>query len=128
MSSVQFTSYQEALEALSKNVGYDSYDALFRHLSLSFNWIGLKSLHEEAAKINAESLIAKSWISVKDRLPEFDTNVLVYYTIGIHEYWEIGRLESVLNTANGESPSWIDTDYNAIDPALWMPLPAVKPQ
>lgn len=58
------------------------------------------------------------WISVKDRLPQIDTPVMLYTG---HEY-EIGRLEE-----DGEFSIWVDYRYGgemAADQFThWMPLP-----
>jgi hypothetical protein len=67
------------------------------------------------------------WISVKKELPEFDENVLVFYTIEgkdqIHEYWDIGFLRSITKGKNFKSEEWLGKDYSPIDPTYWMPLP-----
>jgi hypothetical protein len=51
------------------------------------------------------------WISVKDRLPEDDRNVLVYSEI------------CGIVIADYDTNGWCDQQYNFIRPSHWMPLP-----
>lgn len=74
------------------------------------------------------------WISVKDRLPEIDKKVLAFYTLSetnkgkptgkVFEYMIICRIESITDYGGGKiSVSWIDDEYNAINPTFWCYLP-----
>lgn len=60
------------------------------------------------------------WISVKDRLPEDDNEVLVYYG-GSRVKWKYG-IEFV-NYINGECYGWCGQDQ-LVSVTHWMPLPA----
>ena len=79
-------------------------------------------INDEEIERIADHLIAngvtvQEWISVKDRLPEDDSDVLAYLRIG-----EIGRIYPA-NYANG---MWFDCMFNtpATDTTThWMPLP-----
>lgn len=66
------------------------------------------------------------WIKVEDRLPDFETKVLVFYRISKEGegYVEIGKLRSITTSANHVSYEWTDKGYDSIpDPSHWMPLP-----
>jgi Protein of unknown function (DUF551) len=70
------------------------------------------------------------WISVKDRLPELDTNVLIYWKLSKDKkeggYWdmiEIALLDSITKRKESISTEWRDSDYNTKNPTHWMPLP-----
>ncbi|MBO5715050.1 MAG: DUF551 domain-containing protein [Clostridia bacterium] len=54
------------------------------------------------------------WISVKDRLPEIDTHVLVYDE---HMWWDyaIAKLD--------KDGCWMDEECCILCPSHWMPLP-----
>ena len=74
------------------------------------------------------------WISVKDRMPEKQTPVLVYvpsYSDENEEY--IGHIAMACYTYSARGGYWAGTDgnvYGAIgiihDPTHWMPLPSVE--
>lgn len=64
------------------------------------------------------------WISVDDRLPEFETTVLVFYVVSEkYNVVENGLVRSIVMTKDSKSAEWIDSMSNAINPTHWMPLP-----
>lgn len=69
-----------------------------------------------------------SWISVKDKLPEFDVKFLLCVKTQTSkqeplEYIEIGSLESVITTIEGPSRNWRTQDYIYIDDVThWQPI------
>lgn len=73
------------------------------------------------------------WISVKERIPDFEIDVLVYYTIQkdkknrdgdrFGRYIEIGCVSSITRGKSYENVEWRDKSYNALNPTHWMPLP-----
>ena len=77
------------------------------------------------------------WINVKDKLPEYEETVLLYYEIkgkkqlGRHYHsseenikcFEIGRLTSITSAKLYSTLNWEDRSYNPITPTHWMPLP-----
>lgn len=71
----------------------------------------------------------KGWISVKDRLPDFNVNVLMYHEIettdeGIYPYLEIGYLNAPMEDENFGDIGWMDKEHNSLSsPSHWMRLP-----
>ena len=66
------------------------------------------------------------WISVNDRLPEFNTDVLVFYIVdqdredGVtFSYQNIDMLKEVITNSNGTELIFWETD----NVTHWMPLP-----
>jgi len=59
-----------------------------------------------------------NWISVKDRLPEFDVSVLVFCPV-----W--GRYLAYYNQIDGDFGQWCNWDMKCglLPPTHWMPLP-----
>ena len=66
------------------------------------------------------------WISINDSLPEFDKDVLISVR-GKQPFVQVGRLDSVTDSASGKKCNWVDNserDYlPAYDVLYWMPLP-----
>lgn len=73
----------------------------------------------------------QQWISVKDRLPEFDVKVLIYWKLKKEkktEYYDMIEIASLTSKTIGkgfELTEWQDSDYNNKNPTHWMPLPDV---
>ena len=67
------------------------------------------------------------WISVKDRLPEIDHEVLIIYTIGKDDnefnVYETARVDNVTEYSNGKVADWRRDGYSSVKPTHWMPLP-----
>lgn len=76
-----------------------------------------------------KSLAVKGWVSVEDRLPDFELNVLMYHEIettdeGIYPYLEIGYLNNPMKGGNFGDLEWMDKEHNRLSsPSHWMPLP-----
>ena len=74
-------------------------------------------------------LPAKGWISVKDRLPDLNVNVLMYHEIettdeGIYPYLEIGYLSNSMKGKDFGGLEWMDKEHNSLSsPSHWMRLP-----
>jgi len=74
-------------------------------------------------------LPAKGWISVKDRLPDLNVNVLMYHEIettdeGIYPYLEIGYLSNPMEAGSFGDIEWMDKEHNSLSaPSHWMRLP-----
>jgi len=74
-------------------------------------------------------LSAKGWISVKDRLPDLNVNVLMYHEIettdeGIYPYLEIGYLSNPMEAGSFGDIEWMDKEHNSLSaPSHWMRLP-----
>lgn len=72
------------------------------------------------------------WISVKDRVPELDKKVLIYYSlkstpkkgekVEVFHYVEEAWLESITTTKNAVSYSWQNSEYNNPTPTHWAEL------
>ena len=91
---------------------------------------GLYTLQEmQTQMLNLLEKEEDKWVSVEDRLPLIDQDVLCYYTIEskkektIYEYTVIGRVDSITESGSGKHPSWIDKEYNSLTPTHWMTLP-----
>lgn len=90
----------------------------------------LKQYRMDVAAIKAAPVV-NNWISVKDRLPELQTPVLVYvppYSDDEEEY--CGHVAMSYYTYSAKGGFWAGTDgnvYGAIgiihEPTYWMPLP-----
>ena len=66
-----------------------------------------------------------NWISVKDQLPEYDTDVLIASDDDEEVY--IGFLNVVSENSSGRYPEFlIRYNYQPITVKLWMPLPPTK--
>lgn len=68
----------------------------------------------------------EQWISVKERLPEFDKNVIVHEKV--KPEWEhisvtIAHLASVTERLGGKQTEFLGDDYQPKDVDYWMPLP-----
>ena len=71
------------------------------------------------------------WISVKERLPELDEYVLIYWQLkkgkkeedGFYDMIEIASLDSITHRKDQVSTEWKDKEYNGKEPTHWMPLP-----
>lgn len=68
------------------------------------------------------------WISVKDELPRFDENVLVYHEwIGQSKTYkevEIAFVSSITTGADYKNVDWQTvSERRSIEPTHWMPLP-----
>jgi len=60
------------------------------------------------------------WISVKERLPEVDTQVLIYYS----DTMTTGFQASEAPMSNEAIPYWINSEIGCDLPVThWMPLP-----
>jgi len=67
---------------------------------------------------------ASDWISVKDRFPELDKQVLTYRVSGSYEYKEIGCIVSITERSNGKTAEWsIGDDYGIYNVTHWQELP-----
>lgn len=81
------------------------------------------------AVVSAKPLFAKGWISVKDQLPDFDINVLMFHEIetineGIFPYIEIGYVSSLTQGKDYMQAEWMDKEHNRLaSPSHWMRLP-----
>lgn len=68
----------------------------------------------------------QGWISVKERLPEFDKNVIVHEIVK-PEFENISvtiaHLSSVTERSNGKRPEFFGDDYQPKDVDYWQPLP-----
>jgi hypothetical protein len=70
------------------------------------------------------------WISVKDRLPELDEYVLIYWQLkkgkkeedGFYDMIEIASLDSITHRKDQVSTELKDKEYNGKEPTHWMPL------
>ncbi len=60
-----------------------------------------------------------NWISVKDKLPEFDIEVLTSWRSDSSTFIEINYVESITTYASGSSARW-----KGIEPTHWQPLPS----
>jgi len=70
------------------------------------------------------------WISVKDKLPEFDVNVLIYWRLQKDKkeggYWDMIEIAHVSSITQGKdyiNTEWKDSEYNQKSPTHWMSLP-----
>lgn len=79
--------------------------------------------------VSAKSISVKGWISVEDRLPDRNINVLMYHVIettdeGIYPYLEIGYLTAPMEGENLGDLEWMDKEHNRLSsPSHWMRLP-----
>ena len=69
-----------------------------------------------------------SWISVKDKLPEYGEDVLVYYTIERKDKTkmdiiEIGFLNSITTGKNFSWTEWKNGNHDTLHPLFWHKLP-----
>lgn len=74
-----------------------------------------KAMQEEIAELRAQR-----WISVGDRLPEFDTYVLVF---GPHRFLTKPRHDVAALSPQGSWWSDALDDYCPVEVTHWMPLP-----
>ena len=68
------------------------------------------------------------WINVKDKLQEYNVDVLVYYTIERKDKTkmdmiEIGYLNSTTVGKDFKWTEWQDRECNALHPLFWHELP-----
>lgn len=69
------------------------------------------------------------WISVKDRLPELEIDVLIYWQLkksnedGFYDMIEIAMLKSITQRKESIYTEWVNGDYETKSPTHWMPLP-----
>ena len=68
------------------------------------------------------------WISVKDRLPDFEKEVLIFYPwqgqSGVkYETISVASLEDMTTGKNHLSTHWTDGEHHTVNPTHWMPLP-----
>jgi hypothetical protein len=79
--------------------------------------------------VSAKSVSFKGWISVEDKLPDLNVNVLMYHEIettdeGIYPYLEIGYLNAPMEGETFGNIEWMDKEHNSLSsPSHWMPLP-----
>lgn len=63
------------------------------------------------------------WISVKDKLPELETAVLVaieYVPTGY--VYEIATLEAITERVTGKVGAWTDKNNEPLTPVFWCPI------
>jgi len=67
------------------------------------------------------------WISPKEKLPDFDVDVLIYYEIEskttTYKYIEIASVTSITQGKDYKNAEWKDKEYNSKEPLMWMPFP-----
>ena len=81
-----------------------------------------ETLNAEIDRLQAENaeLRKSKWISVEDRLPEFDTDVLAaYFEHHIKEYWIDKRIDFL----DDETFELVDSMWTEGAPTHWQPLP-----
>lgn len=66
------------------------------------------------------------WISVKDKLPELETDVLTIAPINNGDWnFRVGYINEYTVRVGGNWPQWVfNGEYGYTDPLYWMPLPS----
>ena len=84
----------------------------------------MTDMDDEITRLKAENdklRKAQEWISVEDRLPEFDTDVLAaYFEHHIKEYWVDKRIDFL----DDETFELVGSMWTEGEPTHWQPLPA----
>jgi hypothetical protein len=65
-----------------------------------------------------------NWIDVKDKLPEFEKDVLLFYKSGESTYLHLGYLVEVRDRNNSKTPYFnYDDVYDSNYPTHWCAIP-----
>lgn len=75
-------------------------------------------------QINLNRMDSKTkWFDANKVFPPFDKEVLGYYEIKEHKYYEFITCEIVTENSNGRFAQYRDRQYNSVNPIVWSELP-----
>jgi predicted RNase H-like HicB family nuclease len=88
-----------------------------------------RKMLKDALRGWVEVAMESPWVSVKERLPEFGQNVLIFNPKWVGDHCAVGKIQEIRKSQDEERVYWeepMGSEFNCSENVThWMPLPAM---